>query len=371
MACCTVRAVQAAAHDICGLTCLELQTHARARLPAGHGVARTLWKQVMQRGVFEPEALGLREETARAWREHFRLELPRVVRTASEETEVGTTAKAVLSTHDGLEYECVLLPMGHGRSTLCVSSQVGCKMGCTFCETGRMGLLRSLSAAEIVAQILVARHVLGWPVRNVVFMGMGEALDNFDALAQVLRVMTDQSGMSFSQERLTVCTVGRVDGIERLKALGMKRLNLSISLNAANDALRSELMPVNRSVPLSRLQEALLGYKPRANFVLGVNYCLLPGKNDAPEHAREVAEFCRPIERVMVNVIPYNPGTAPLTRMPTEDEIDRFIGLLRDQGLPVRRRITKGRSVMAACGQLGNVELRQLRRVHKARKLLS
>lgn len=347
--------------DLCGLTAAQLADAARERLPVGHGVARKIYKQVMHSGSFEPEALGLRQTSVEAWRAAFRLQLPRVVRTLSEASETGMTAKAVLATHDGLEYECVLLPMGRGRQTLCVSSQVGCKMGCQFCETGRMGLLRSLSAAEIVAELLVARYVLGWEFRNVVFMGMGEALDNADALVQVLHVITDPVGLGMSQERITVCTVGRIDGIERLRTLGMKRLNLSISLNAANDTLRSELMPVNRKLPLAQLQAALMRYRPRANFVLGVNYCLLPGKNDTQQHAREVAEFCRPIGRVMVNVIPYNPGSLPITRAATEDEIETFIGWLRDEGLPVRRRITKGQSVMAACGQLGNVELRRKR----------
>jgi 23S rRNA (adenine2503-C2)-methyltransferase len=165
--------------------------------------------------------------------------------------------------------------------------------------------------------------------------------------------------LGLSQERITICTVGRIDGIERLSQLGMKRLNLSISLNAANDDLRSDLMPINRKVPLADLQAALIKYQPRANFVLGVNYCLLPGMNDAPEHVREIAEFCKPLGRVMVNVIPYNPGTVPLTRTPTDDETDTFINQLRDQGVIVRKRVTKGRSVMAACGQLGNVELRK------------
>jgi 23S rRNA (adenine2503-C2)-methyltransferase len=159
-----------------------------------------------------------------------------------------------------------------------------------------------------------------------------------------------------------VCTVGHVHGIRRLAAAGFKRLNLSVSLNAPDDALRAELMPIARKVPLSELQQALSEYRPRRNFALGVNYCLMPGINDAREHAAGVARFCAPLQRVMVNVIPFNPGNAPLTRKPTEPEIERFIGWLRDEGLPVRRRITKGGSVMAACGQLGNVELRRARR---------
>lgn len=334
---------------------------ARARLPQGHGISKAIYKDALRRGRFEPEQHGLREAGAAAWREHFRLVLPEVVRVVSEDSETGTTAKAVLRLHDGLECECVLLPMGRGRSTLCVSSQIGCKMGCKFCETGRMGLLRHMTTAEIVSELLVARNVLGWEFRNVVFMGMGEALDNADAVLPALRVLTDPMGLGMSQERITICTVGHLEGIQRLQALGMKRLNLSISLNAGNDALRASLMPINKRTPLARLQEVLGGHRPRANFVLGVNYCLMPEINDRDEHAREIAEFCRPLGRVMVNVIPYNPGSAPLTRAPTDAEIEHFVGLLREEGMPVRLRITKGRTVMAACGQLGNVDLRRSR----------
>jgi 23S rRNA (adenine2503-C2)-methyltransferase len=351
--------------DIPGLCRDELIASARERLTHGHGIASRVYKDALRFGRFQPEAHGLGEAAARAWREQFRFELPRVVRTISEQSELGATAKAVLALSDGLECECVLLPMGRERSTLCVSSQVGCKMGCRFCETARMGLLRHMTTAEIVSQLLVARHGLGWEFRNVVFMGMGEALDN-PYVIPALRVLTDGSGLGLSQERITICTVGRVEGIRQLQGLGMKRLNLSVSLNAANDALRSELMPVNRSVPLAELQAALASYRPRANFVLGVNYCLMPGKNDAPEHAREVAEFCRPLGRIMLNVIPYNPGSVPITRAPSEVEIESFVERLRSEGLPVRRRITKGRTVMAACGQLGNVELRTLHRNREA-----
>lgn len=350
--------------NIAGLRSHELQALAQERLTLGRGVAARVYKDALRFGRFEPERHGLGERAASDWRAHFCLDLPEVRRVVTEETDTGTTAKAVLALRDGLECECVLLPMGRDRSTLCVSSQVGCKMGCKFCETARMGILRSLTCSEIVGQLLAARHRLGWDFRNVVFMGMGEALDNPDML-DVLGVLTDGCGLSMSQERITVCTVGNVPGIQRLQALGLKRLNLSISLNAANDKLRSELMPINRVTPLAELQSALQSYRPRSNFVLGVNYCLMPGINDAPEHVREVAEFCKPIGRVMVNVIPYNPGGAPIARAPSDEETDAFIHALRDQGLPVRKRITKGRSVMAACGQLGNVELRQLR--HKPR----
>lgn len=350
--------------DIAGLTGPELVAAARERLSRGHGAARAIYRDALRHGRFEPEAHGLSAEATRSWRERFGLSAPQVARMAEEQTAQGMTAKVVLRLHDGLECESVLLPMGKERSTVCISSQVGCKMGCGFCETGRMGLLRNLSAAEIVSQLLAVRDARGMATsfRNVVFMGMGEALDNFDAVLQALRVMTCPMGLSIAQERITVCTVGHVPGIRKLAAAGFKRLNLSVSLNAPDDTLRSELMPIARKHPLAELQQALAEYRPRRNFALGVNYCLLPGINDSPAHAAGVAHFCTPLERVMVNVIPYNPGHAPLTRKPSEDEVDRFIGWLRDAGLPVRRRVTKGQSVMAACGQLGNFQLREARR---------
>lgn len=347
--------------NIAGLTGAELRAAARRELTRGHGAANAVYREALSAARFSPERHGLGAQAAAAFRACFGLTLPEVVRVTSQHASSGETTKFVLRLGDGLECESVLLPMGRGRSTLCISSQVGCKMGCVFCETGRMGLLRHLRAAEIVGQLLAVRHVAGRSFRNVVFMGMGEALDNADEVIQALRVMTDPEGLAIGQERITVCTVGRVDGIAKLKRAGFRRLNLSVSLNAPDDALRGALMPVNRKTPLAALQAALVDYRPRDNFALGVNYCLLPGHNDSREHAAGVARFCAPLGRVMVNVIPYNPGGSPFARAPSDDEVDHFIGFLRDEGLPVRRRITKGRELMAACGQLGNVQLRRRR----------
>ena len=396
--------------DILGLTSDAFVAAARFVLPKGHGIARLLYPQVMNSGHFAPEEFPIAAESLAAWRQHFSVGLLEVVRVVEEPGEFGTTAKAILKTHDGYEIECVRIPMrvAHratsdelratssptdqqrsspdsglsdsqlaARSsqlrsdsqltdaiqdidyTLCLSSQVGCKMGCTFCETGRMGLIRHLTAAEIVAEVVTVRAKLGWSVRNLVFMGMGEALDNADHVIQALKVLTDQRGLHYSQERLTICTAGHAEGLAKLAALGWKRLNLSISLNAANDEARSRVMPVNRKTPLAELQRILAAYPQRRNFTLGVNYCLMPGMNDARQDAADIATFCQPLGRVLINLIPYNPGNAPLTRAPEEDEIVRFIGWLREENLPVRRRVTKGRSIMAACGQLGNVELRK------------
>lgn len=345
-----------------GFTRDSLREKAKSHFERGIGFSKAIHQSVMQKGDFESVLSVVSDESRQNWDSHFAFDLPKVVQVVEERHERGITSKAILKTHDGYEIECVNIPMGRDRYTLCLSSQIGCKMGCTFCETGRMGLIRHLETHEIVAQLLVARHVLGWKVRNLVFMGMGEAMDNGDAVVDAIRVFNDSAGLSIAQERMTVCTVGYVEGIERLKKEGFTRLNLSVSLNSANDDFRAQIMPIAKRTNLDKLQSTLVSYRPRRNFTLGVNYCLMPGLNDSQRDVEEIAAFCEPIPRVLVNVIPYNPGNDPITRAPSEAELVNFVKALKDAGLPVRMRITKGRSVMAACGQLGNVELRAEKR---------
>lgn len=280
-------------------------------------------------------------------------EPPRILSTASECGPAGTTTKYRLGLADGLAVEAVAVPMYGGSYTVCVSSQVGCARGCAFCETGTAGLSRNLSAAEIAGQVTAASEALGVRFRNVVFMGMGEPLDNPEGVFGALETLRDPRGLGYSQERITVCTAGHVEGIRRLRALGLKRLNLSVSLGSARDGLRDRLMPINRTWPLGELAEALAAYPMRRNFALGVNYCLLPGINDAPEDLDAAAAFVGRLGRALVNVIPYNPGRHPICRAPSEPEIDAFLGGLAARGIPVRRRVEKGRSLLAACGQLG------------------
>lgn len=344
--------------DILGLTCAQVQELATFQdLPAA-GRARAVWARALRSGELAPEACGMAARSAQAWREAVRLELPRLVRSHSEDGPFGPTTKLIFATHDDYEMEAVRFPLGH-TPTLCTSSQVGCRMGCTFCETGKLGLIRNLTAAEIIGQVVAAARHLGEAPRRIVFMGMGEACDNIDHVIQALHVLTDRGGLDFAHERLTICTSGHIPGLKRLMALGWKRLGLALSLNAADDRTRARIMPVTNKHSLAELQELLADYRPRANFTWSINYCLLPGINDSAEDAERIAAFCAPIPRVLLNLIPYNPGSDPLTRAPEEAEIHGFIDLLRANGLPVRRRITKGRTIMAACGQLGNVELRE------------
>lgn len=339
--------------DLLATTADELQRAARAHFGAakGAGLAPAIHRAAMRTGRFEPEQVGAGPRAAAAWRRLAGLSLPEEVAAATEPTAHGVVRKRLLRLHDGLTVESVHLPMGRGRTSLCVSTQVGCARGCTFCETGRSGLLRNLGAGEITAQVTL--HGRPRLPDALVFMGMGEPLDNLDGLLPALAVLTDRTGFGYAQERLTVCTVGHVPGIAALRQLGWKRLGLSLSLNCADDGRRAQIMPHSVRFPLREIQGALRDYRQRANLALGIHWCLLPGINDTDADVRELAAFVAPLGRTVVHVIPYNPGTAPITRTPRDDEVVDFVARLRGAGLAVRRRLTKGRSVMAACGQLG------------------
>jgi 23S rRNA (adenine2503-C2)-methyltransferase len=345
--------------DIFGLSSDAIGEAASRLLPGGAGVYGRVYAAAFATGRLEPEMFGASPASSAAWRRHFRAALLDPRRLDEEEGELGVTRKAVLATSDGREVECVSIPMpGHAGAaathTLCLSCQAGCRMGCAFCETGRKGLARNLTAAEIVAEVVTARALLGWNCRNLVFMGMGEPLDNFAELAQALAVLSDRRGFAYAAERITVCTCGPEGGVTRLAGLGLGRLNLSISLNAGDDGVRSRLMPVNRSHGLSALAAELLSIPRRKNFVLGVNYCLIPGQNDSRDDAQRAAAYCRGLGRTLLNLIPYNPGTHPVSRAPTPGETARFAGWLEHEGMLVRRRAARGSSIMAGCGQLGS-----------------
>ena len=252
---------------------------------------------------------------------------------------------------DGHCVESVIIPMLY-HHTLCISSQVGCRMGCQFCQTGRMGLIRHLTAEEIVAQVYTAIFYLNVPVRNIVFMGMGEPLDNIESVIQAIHVLTDPRGFDFPKKFITLSTAGHVPGIEQLSKHGPKGIHLAISINAANDKLRNQLMPINRKYPLQMLQDCLKQFPLKSKGILFIEYVLIKGVNDSQTDVDELTEFVAPL-RVRINVIPYNPqGNDPFDP-PTSDQFNTFCDLLIEKKLYVRKRATKGQSVMAACGQLG------------------
>ncbi|MBA3721369.1 MAG: 23S rRNA (adenine(2503)-C(2))-methyltransferase RlmN [Parachlamydiaceae bacterium] len=278
-------------------------------------------------------------------------------------TQEGQTGKFLLKTTDGMEIESVIIPMQAGN-TLCVSSQVGCRMGCSFCETGRMGLLRHLEANEIVSQLFVAKFLFRATIRNIVFMGMGEPFDNYDNVMQAIRVLSDPYGLGFGRNHLTISTSGCIDGIQKLMDEKEPIPNLAVSINASNDALRNKLMPINRKHDMKALYDQMHAFCQKTKRQILIAYVLIKDQNDTVEHADELAHYLRGLA-VKINVIPYNPQSRDRYQAPEAAVIEAFGFRLRERGYYTLLRQTKGQKIMAACGQLGNVKLRQLIRTSK------
>ena len=251
--------------------------------------------------------------------------------------------------------EAVFMP-SEGRQTICISTQAGCAVDCKFCLTATLGLVRNLTAGEIVGQVLVAlaesREKLA-PQTNVVLMGQGEPLLNFEPTMAAVRILLDPNGMAISARHVTLSTSGIVPGIERL-ALEKVRPKLAISLNASNDEQRDEIMPINRKYPIAALLEACKRYPLRPWERLTFEYVLLGGVNDSAEDARRVVRLLSGL-RAKVNLIPWNPGELPF-RAPAAAAIEEFRGVLAQKGLSAYVRYSRGQDIYAACGQLAVIE---------------
>ena len=258
---------------------------------------------------------------------------------------VDGTEKALFETADGRPVEAVLMRYRVGRRSLCLSSQSGCPLTCTFCATGAMRFGRNLSSSEILDQALHFRRAE--PVNQAVFMGMGEPLMNFDAVIGACERLPD---LGIATSHTTVSTVGWIPGIERLATEG-PRVRLALSLHAADDALRSELMPVNDRYPLADVLEACLRWRSARRRRVYVEYLMLAGVNDRPDQARALADRLSPREAFKVNLIPYNPTGVAFEGSPPE-AIETFRAELVRRGVPATVRLTRGRDIAAACGQL-------------------
>jgi 23S rRNA (adenine2503-C2)-methyltransferase len=253
--------------------------------------------------------------------------------------------------------EAVFMP-SEGRQTICISTQAGCAVDCHFCLTAQLGLIRNLTAGEILAQVLLPleEHKAQLaPQTNIVLMGQGEPLLNFEAVMAAVRIILDPGGIGISPKHVTLSTSGIVPGIERLAAEKV-RPKLAISLNASNDEQRDALMPINKKYPLSVLMEACRNYPLRTWEHLTFEYVMLGGLNDAAEDARRVVRLLAPLKSVKVNLIPWNPGELPYRESPPE-RIEEFRRILVDRGLPAFVRYSRGRDVMAACGQLALLQI--------------
>ena len=271
------------------------------------------------------------------------------------------TRKWLLKLPDGNLIEAVFIPEDD-RGTLCVSSQVGCALDCSFCSTGRQGFNRNLSTAEIISQVWLASHLLeeekraGRKITNVVMMGMGEPLLNFDNVVRAIRIMMDDFAYGLSKRRVTVSTAGVVPAMDRLgDTLDMR---LAVSLHATNDELRNDLVPVNKKYPLKELMSACKRFidKQNSRSRITFEYVLLDGVNDKPEHARELIKLLKGIPTLM-NLIPFNPFEGSGYKTSSKQAIARFSEILHKAGMTTVVRKTRGEDIDAACGQLaGKIE---------------
>ncbi|MCC3303300.1 23S rRNA (adenine(2503)-C(2))-methyltransferase RlmN [Sneathiella sp. HT1-7] len=317
--------------------------------------ARQLFHWLYYRGASTFEDMTSISKDMRGWLpEKFTAERPEI--TSLQESTDGTR-KWLVKFPDGQEVESVHIPE-EDRGALCVSSQVGCTLTCSFCHTGTMKLVRNLTAGEIISQMLVARDTINeWPspkgermISNIVMMGMGEPLLNYDNVAKALKIIMDGEGISLSKRRITLSTSGVVPKIHQCgEELGV---NLAISLHAVNNEVRDILVPINKRYPIKELLQACKEY-PGSNNARRITfeYVMLDGINDSPADARELVRLLKDIP-AKVNLIPFNPWPGSRYECSSNNAMHRFAKIVNDAGYSSPIRVPRGRDIMAACGQL-------------------
>jgi len=268
----------------------------------------------------------------------------------TQEAPDESATKFLVALEDGQTVECVRMRFADGRRSACISTQVGCAMGCAFCATGLGGFSRNLSAGEILGQFLLIRAYGRTRLSNVVFMGMGEPLANYEATVRAVRVLAAPYGMGIGMRHITVSTVGLVPQIRQL-ARERLQMTLAVSLHAPADALRDQLVPVNQRYPLAELMAACRDYIEATGRRLTFEYVLIEGVNDGPGEARALARLLAGV-RCHVNLIPLNPVDGIAYRRPPMARVRVFASAVRSAGLPVTVRIERGVEIQAACGQL-------------------
>lgn len=322
--------------------------------------AQQIMQWIHQRGELELNAMTDISKSLRGQLEQsVDIRLPKIV--ADYPSDDGSH-KWVIEVASGSRVEMVFIPEG-GRGTLCVSSQAGCSLDCSFCATGKQGFNSNLTAAEIVGQVWLARQQLGGfeqgaerKVSNVVMMGMGEPLLNFDAVMDAVNIMMDDWAYGLSKRKVTISTSGVVPAIRRMKAF--TDASLAVSLHAPNDALRSSIMPINKRYPIAELLDAVTDYMAglQDKRVPVIEYTLIKGINDHRQHARELAQVLANFP-CKINLIPFNPFSLSDYQRPSDSVIGNFREILQRAGFTVTVRTTRADDIGAACGQLvGDVE---------------
>jgi 23S rRNA (adenine2503-C2)-methyltransferase len=323
--------------------------------------ARQLWHWIYRRGVTDFAAMtSLSKPFRDKLAARYVLQRPVISRALAS---VDGTRKWLLRFADGEEVETVHIPEDD-RGTLCVSSQVGCTLTCSFCHTGTQRLVRNLASAEIVAQVMIARDALGeWPspqderqVTNIVLMGMGEPLYNYENVAAALKVVMDGEGLSISRRKITLSTAGVVPMIHRCGA--ELAVNLAVSLHAVRDDIRDRLVPLNRKYPIAELLEACRSYPGASNARrITFEYVMLKGVNDSPSDARELVRLVAGIP-AKVNLIPFNPWPGAPYECSEDAAIKAFSDIVFAAGYSAPVRTPRGRDILAACGQLKSASVR-------------
>ncbi len=318
--------------------------------------AEQLWRWIYHYGVTDFDAMTNVSKDLRAGlKARFTLDRPEIV---ERQVSVDGTRKYLIRLSPGVEAEAVFIPDVGKSGALCVSSQVGCTLNCTFCHTGTQALVRNLTAAEIVAQVMIARDDLEeWPtsnenrrLTNIVFMGMGEPLYNLDEVAKAIDVISDGDGISIGRRRITVSTSGVVPKVAELgERTGTM---LAISLHATNDPLRDELVPLNKKYPLAQLMDAIRAYPGLGNAKrVTFEYVMLKGVNDSPAEARALVNLLKGVPS-KINLIPFNPWPGSPYECSDWATIERFAEIVNRAGYASPIRTPRGRDILAACGQL-------------------
>lgn len=310
---------------------------------------RQIFTWIYHRGVRSWEPMtNLSKSLRKALSERFYIGLPQI---AEKKLSRDGTIKYLFRLEDGEEIESVWMPDGH-RKTLCISTQSGCRLGCTFCLTGTLGLLRNLTSAEIVGQFMAVNEDLEETdrVTNVVLMGMGEPLDNYEAVVDAVRLMISPEGLRISTRKVTLSTAGMVDKIKMFKTENLP-VNLAISLNATEDKTRNMIMPINKKYPIKVLLESLRDYPLKPNRRFTFEYVLLGGINDTDEDAVRLANLLKNIPS-KINLIPFNSYDDAGYRPPSEERVKQFQNYLMSKNFNVFIRKNRGADILGACGQL-------------------
>jgi len=314
-----------------------------------------IFRAVYQQGCLTPQEwpklFDISEKVINKLAKHFNFSLPTVARAHQAKDK---TSKLKLQLADQLETECVLIPMRAGEMTLCLSSQVGCAVACKFCFTGKMGLLRNLTCQEIIGQWVVAAQWLRsnlphHKIVNLVYMGQGEPLHNFEEVKKATAIFLEQRGPHFGKRRITISTSGLVHQFDRLKEI--PEIFYAISLHAVRNDLRSDIMPINKAHNLEKLMEGLAKIPRKAHQRITFEYILLAGINDSEQ---DIEGLCRllPSKASKINLIPFNPYPGSEFKRPSDETIKWFQQALRMRGMHATIRATKGDDILAACGQL-------------------